>query len=383
MPQATSELIGKLISRSGAPRTVTDAPMIRLLDDDGYVTAEAVTWAFHCFIGREPRDAAEITFHRNHRSFGSLRKAFTQTQEFATYQRGLNGARPQAYRAPMWLLRPPEDRRIRFEAGPPSIGRPVSQLCTQGQLEDPVFLGLMEELAVSGTRLHRKLWEFGYILAVLKTSGVLRPGARGLGFGVGREPLPSLFAKYQVDVLATDAPTELDARKGWTSTGQHSADLDAVHLPKIVDRDTFLRHVAFAAVDMNDIPADLREFDFCWSACCFEHLGSLEHGLRFFENSLRCLRPGGIAVHTTEFNLSSNDETFEHPNTSIYRRQDIERLMSRLLEAGHEVWPLNLHPGDGLADEHIDLPPYAIPHLKLELARHTCTSIGVVARRRP
>jgi hypothetical protein len=29
-------------------------------------------------------------------------------------------------------------------------------------------------------------------------------------------------------------------------------------------------------------------------------------------------------------------------------------------------------------DEHIDLPPYSLPHLKLELQNYTTTSIGLV-----
>src|SRR6187397_3034391 len=40
--------------------------------------------------------------------------------------------------------------------------------------------------------MHRKLWEFAYIAQALRGSGVLRPGARGLGFGCGKEPLASL-----------------------------------------------------------------------------------------------------------------------------------------------------------------------------------------------
>ena len=37
----------------------------------------------------------------------------------------------------------------------------------------------------------------------------------------------------------------------------------------------------------------------------------VEAGLRFLEDSLDCLKPGGVAVHTTELNLSSNEETME------------------------------------------------------------------------
>jgi hypothetical protein len=87
---------------------------------------------------------------------------------------------------------------------------------------------------------------------------------------------------------------------------------------------------------MNHIPSHLADrFDFCWSTCSFEHLGSLEHGLRFVENSIGTLKVGGIAVHTTEFNLSSDADTLESPNLSVYRRRDIEKLVKALEQAGH------------------------------------------------
>jgi hypothetical protein len=111
-------------------------------------------------------------------------------------------------------------------------------------------------------------------------------------------------------------------------------------------------------------------------------LGSIEHGIRFFQNSLKTLKPGGIAVHTTEFNLSSNDDTFESPSLCFFRRRDIENLLSRLVDDGHEVFPINFHPGSGALDTYVDLPPYALPHLKLEVAKFVATSIGLAVRKR-
>ena len=75
---------------------------------------------------------------------------------------------------------------------------------------------------------------------------------------------------------------------------------------QICPEDEFRRLVDFRYCDMNNISSDLHEFDFCWSCCALEHLGSLSAGLRFIERSLDTLRPGGWAVHTTEFNLFSD-----------------------------------------------------------------------------
>lgn len=134
---------------------------------------------------------------------------------------------------------------------------------------------------------------------------------------------------------------------------------------------------------MNAIPDHLSgRFDFCWSTCCFEHLGSLEHGLRFVENSMKTLKPGGVAVHTTEFNLSSETETLESPTLSIYRRCDIQTLISRLEAAGHSVEPLDLDKGTTFVDQHIDLPPYRNePHLRLRIGSYDCTSVGIIVTR--
>ena len=52
---------------------------------------------------------------------------------------------------------------------------------------------------------------------------------------------------------------------------------------------------------MNHLPDDLRGFDFTWSSCALEHLGTLAAGADFVVAQMDCLRPGGVAVHTTEF----------------------------------------------------------------------------------
>ena len=130
---------------------------------------------------------------------------------------------------------------------------------------------------------------------------------------------------------------------------------------------------------MNAIPTDLSGYDFCWSACALEHLGSIRLALDFIRNSLETLRPRGIAVHTTEFNLQSNSDTVDRPILCIPRKHDIEQVIHELGAAGHRVEPLNLWPGAAPVDEHIDLPPFTAPpalaHLKLLLAGIVTTSI--------
>lgn len=232
-------------------------------------------------------------------------------------------------------------------------------------------------------KLHRKQWEFFYICQSLHERGMLEPGRRGLGFGVGTEPLPALFARMECEILATDQDRSEAARAGWLECDEHAAGAADLNRRGLCPPELFADRVTFRVVDMNHIPHDLDgAFDFCWSSCCLEHLGSLRHGIAFVKNSMKTLRPGGVAVHTTEFNLSSNAETLESRDLSLYRRQDIERLISELDALNCRNEPVRWITGDGLVDGYVDLPPFRNePHLRLRLDRYDCTSIGLIVQR--
>ena len=98
---------------------------------------------------------------------------------------------------------------------------------------------------------------------------------------------------------------------------------------------------------------------------------------------MRTLRPGGIAIHTTEFNLSSNEETLESQFRSFYRRRDIEDVVARLEARGFEVAPIDWQIGEGFAERVADFPPYGRgePHIRLRSDRYDVTSIGLIIRR--
>jgi hypothetical protein len=227
---------------------------------------------------------------------------------------------------------------------------------------------------------HRKIWEHIYIIQALYERNYLLPNKRGLGFAVGLEPLPALFAKFGCQIVATDL--KADKASGWLQSNQHSNDnLSALNYNGICPSDLFTEHVSFRNVDMNAIPDDLTDFDFCWSSCAFEHLGSIEKGLAFVINSMKTLKPGGIAIHTTEYNLSSDVQTIDNnPAFVIFRKQDILKLIQELTACGYSVLPLDLSTGEGIADKFVDLPPYFRKkmHLKLWLKNYVSTSIGLI-----
>lgn len=262
----------------------------------------------------------------------------------------------------------------------PSLTHPVSQACTHGQFDEEAYAFWCEQIR-EVPRAHRKQWEFCYILQALAREGMIAPGLRGLGFGVGAEPFAALFASRGVHVLATDLEPDRAQEHGWIASAQHAASKEALNKRNICDPARFESLVDFRFMDMNAIDTDVRGFDFCWSACALEHLGSIAHGLDFIAHSLECLKPGGVAVHTTELNCFSDDETLEEGSTVLFRQRDFITLAQRLTAAGHQV-TLNFELGDLPLDKHIDFPPFnPDKHLKLMIGKWATTSFGLIIRK--
>lgn len=230
---------------------------------------------------------------------------------------------------------------------------------------------------------HRKQWEFIYVMQALWERGCIAEGKRGLVFAVGSEPLPSVFANYGCDLLATDIFPEKGLAKGWDNHNQLCFGLDSLYKCDICDRETFYKRVEYLAVDMNDIPDELRNYDFNWSSCSFEHLGTIEKGFAFLKNQLKTLKPGGWAVHTTEYNISSNDETQDNNDTVLYRYRDIENIVSELRKEGHFVEELDYSLGGLPQDFQVDIQPHRQDvHLKLQIDRFVVTSIGLIIQKK-
>lgn len=230
--------------------------------------------------------------------------------------------------------------------------------------------------------VHRKLWEWFFIAEALKERGFLEPGRRGLGFGVGQDPLASVFASLGCDIVATDLDVDRAAEAGWVETGQHAREVAQLNDAGLCDPEEFATRVTFRTVDMNHVPPDLRDFDFTWSSCSFEHLGSIALGQEFILRQMRCLRPGGVAVHTTEYNVSSNRGTVAAGQTVLFRRRDIEWIAEHLRADNHLI-DVDFDPGSSPADRHVDVPPWSTTHLKLRIDDYVATSIGLIIEKNP
>ncbi len=273
----------------------------------------------------------------------------------------------------------------------PELVRLGGRICRQADIEAPWlhhWCGRLGMLPI----YHRKVWEECFVAQALWEAGMLAPNRRGLGFACGREFLPSFLAAQGAEVLATDLDATDRRARGWQRTAQHAADAAHLFHQHLVSRAEFDALVRFRPVDMTAIPDDLRRggFDFLWSVCSFEHLGSLEKGLDFVVAAMACLRPGGVAVHTTEYNLAETGPTIARGTTVLFQRRHIEALGRRLAEAGHRLMPVDFATGEGALDGFVDLPPFSdaagapvvpdAPHLALELRGHRTTSIGLIVR---
>lgn len=228
---------------------------------------------------------------------------------------------------------------------------------------------------------HRKVWEWVAIYAALRERGKLVKGSKGIGFAVGKEPLSSIFANCGATILASDLG-EVELSKGWASTNQHASDLSALFFPDLVDKETFDNLVSFQQINMKSIDhLPKGEYDFTWSSCSLEHLGSLEAGMEFVKNSVRLLKKGGVAVHTTEYNLTSDDDTQESGDTVIYREQDLKQLDRDLRLMGAGLERLDLWGGTHEFDIKSDYAPYHANgrhHIKLKIGKYVSTSVLLI-----
>lgn len=263
-----------------------------------------------------------------------------------------------------------------------NFGKRRSELCKAMDFKADWFKRWCGELD-EHPNFHRKQWEFVYVMESLWERNCIQENKRGLVFAVGTEPLPAMFAKYGVNILATDIMPEKGIEKGWDNGNQLCFGLDDLNTRNICPDELFRKKVSYQPVDMNEIPADLVDFDFNWSSCSFEHLGTLEKGFSFLKNQLKTLKPGGWAVHTTEYNISSNDKTQENNDTVIYRQRDIERIANELRSEGHFVEELDFSIGGLPEDFMVDTEPHQQKvHLKLQVDKYVVTSIGLIIQKK-
>ena len=234
---------------------------------------------------------------------------------------------------------------------------------------------------------HRKYWEYVFIIKALEKLNMLQPGRRGLVFAAGNEPLISYFASKGVEVMATDMFPDQAGVERWSRTGQHAGNKEGLFKPGLVSRGEFDRLVSFQHTNMNHLPVDFYgQFDFVWSTCSVEHVGSISLGHRFALESMELLKPGGAGVHTVEFTLSSLDTTIEEGGTVLWRQSDMQTLYMDFGSLAYGMEAPCWNVGSHHHDLNPDRPPYKSDasmdnHIKLLIGDHVSTSMGWVVQK--
>jgi len=252
-----------------------------------------------------------------------------------------------------------------------------SDICRFEDFAHPEYKEICENIFKMPPYYQRKQWEWVYIYYHLRRLGFLKKGIKGLGFGVGKERLPSILTSLGCQILATDAPSEFSQE--WKSTSQHSENLSSLLYQDIVDPMLFESNCRFTPLNMNNYASIPEGFDFHWSSCVIEHLGGISSAIEFVLNSSLKLNSGGIGIHTTEFNLTSNTSTLDQPGTCILRKKDIENLSKELESKGLSMKKVIYDPGTHFYNYQIDTssPPGPL-HLRVLIENNVCTSMGLI-----
>lgn len=190
-------------------------------------------------------------------------------------------------------------------------------------------------------RFHRKIWEFNHALYGLRRLRRLAPDAEALGVGAGHEEVIYFLANRLKRVVATDLYED-----GFLG-GEGQADVldhPAKYAPFPYREDHLeVRRMNGLALDAPD-----GRFDIVFCLSSIEHFGSLADKQRALAEMFRVLKPGGVAVVTTEVVLNRLGRGHQY-----FQREDLMRLVNAVgfrvdppvdwrIEAPHAARPLAL-----------------------------------------
>lgn len=226
-------------------------------------------------------------------------------------------------------------------------------------------------------RAQRKLWEMVTVLQAFYQAGVLTPGARAVGFGVGDQRLPSYLGALGLSVVAADQPGRANADQSW--------------IPELVSREVFDAQVEVSDVDVRrlDDPT-LRGFDACWSSGLLGQLDSFEQAEDTLMQAMDVLKPGGVAVHVADFAFAEPSPSVR-PGALCFSRGFFEAVAKGLNGRGHTVAKLDFDLGRHPLDGYIDTEPFDetlfggrfdVPHLKVLSGGALRTSFAMIVTAR-
>ena len=249
----------------------------------------------------------------------------------------------------------------------------LCKVCNPTDWESEDFLSILDDLDLSfGKQFkHRKHWEYVQGLSGLKRLGCLTANALALGVGAGHEHPIYYLANYVKRVHATDI-----YGAGEFAESDAPAEM-LVHPEKFAPFPYRQDHLVAQYMDGCDLRYPDQCFDFAFSFSSIEHFGGHKAATRAIREMARVLRPGGIAVITTELILNN----IAHPD--FFRPADLKRAIIKPsgLKLVEEI-DFSIPPS--LVDDPLDLGTDisdSFPHIVVKLGRAVFTSVIMFLRK--
>ena len=159
---------------------------------------------------------------------------------------------------------------------------------------------MLDELHLGFGRreVHRKHWEFVQAILGLEQLGCLTPTAIAVGVGAGREHPLYYLANRIARVHATDVYGQGDFAETDASASMLLHPETFAPFPYRED------HLVVQHMDGCDLKYPAGSFNLAFSFSSIEHFGGHKRAGQAMQEMARVLRPGGIAVVTTEVVLN-------------------------------------------------------------------------------
>jgi SAM-dependent methyltransferase len=172
---------------------------------------------------------------------------------------------------------------------------PVNKVCRMSDADNESWCRGFDDLGFppGRDRFHRKIWEFNQTLYGLRRLRRLAPEAHAIGIGCGHEELMYFLANRIARVVATDV------YEGAFLGGEGDADV-LEHPEKYAPFPYRQPHLEVRRMNGLSLDAPASTFDFTFCLSSIEHFGSLADKLQALREMFRVLKPGGVAVVTTE-----------------------------------------------------------------------------------
>lgn len=175
--------------------------------------------------------------------------------------------------------------------------------------------------------IHRKFWEWALGIIAIRRLGKLNKNSIAIGVGSGKE-LPLFYLANKIShVYATDL---YDGTSAEDQCPQDFPENPGKYAPFPFNE----KALTISRMDGTDLSFDSNYCDIVFSFSSVEHFGGENHSgaLKSLKEMERVLKPGGIAIVTTEYIINEQDH-YEYFNKDKIYSDLIDNLDMKLVES--------------------------------------------------